>query len=110
MSLRAVTLAILLMVLPVAAYSDECTTSDMPLVQLLDTYSKTYGTKFVVDPRVRAKVTLIGIDSSVIDTATLIGVLNLHGYTARDKEGVVYVMPYKVSESFGDKFGPTWDG
>jgi hypothetical protein len=34
----------------------------------------------------------------------------MHGFTALTSEGVVYVMPYKVAESSGEKFGVTWEG
>lgn len=90
--------------------ADECETSTSPLVDLLDHYSKANGTKFVVDPRVKAKVTLVGIDSSELDAATLIGILNIHGFTALTSNGVVYVMPDVVAEENGDKFGVLWDG
>lgn len=101
---------VLLCFLSSAAISNDCVTSETPLLQLLDQYSKEHGTKFVVDPRVRAKVTLVGIDPAVLDAGTLIDVLNIHGFTALAKEGVVYVMPDTVAALSGDKFGTLWGG
>ena len=88
----------------------ECKSYETPLVDLLDQYSEAYETKFVVDPRVRAKVNLVGIETKNINSALLIGILNMHGFTALTKGGVVYVMPFPVAEASGDKFGVQWDG
>ena len=92
------------------AYAHECEATQPPLIDLLNQYSEAYGTKFIVDPRVRAKVSLVGIDTESINTAMLIGILNMHDFTALTSNGIVYVMPYKVAEASGDKFGVTWDG
>jgi type II secretory pathway component GspD/PulD (secretin) len=95
---------------PLGALPDDCVSSEAPLIQLLEQYSRQHGTKFVVDPRVSAKVTLIGIEPTALDAATLIGVLNIHGYTALAKKGIVYVMPTQSAEASGDRFGSTWEG
>ena len=92
------------------ANAHECKTYETPLVDLVNKYSEAFGTKFVIDPRVRAKVNLVGVDTERINTATLIGILNMHGFTALTSDGVVYVMPYPVAEASGDKFGVTWEG
>ena len=92
------------------ANADECKSTVSPLIDILNQYSESYGTKFVVDPRVRAKVSLIGIQTESINTAMLIGILNMHGFTALTSDDVVYVMPYQVAETSGDKFGMTWEG
>ena len=90
--------------------ADECNTGESPLVELLNQYSVIHGTKFIVDPRVRAKVTLVGIDTQDIDSATLIGILNIHGFTALTSDGVVYVMPAGAAQMHVDEFGDRWDG
>jgi len=92
------------------ANAHECESSEARLIDLLNQYSDSYGTKFVVDPRVRAKVSLVGIQTESINTAMLIGILNMHGFAALTSDDVVYVMPYKVAEASGDKFGVTWEG
>lgn len=92
------------------ANAHECKSYETPLVDLLNQYSEAFGTKFVIDPRVRAEVNLVGIETDSINTALLIGILNMHGFTALTSDDVVYVMPYRVAENYGDKFGVTWEG
>lgn len=92
------------------AEAHECPTIDAPLLALLGEYSEHHGTKFIVDPRVRAKVTLIGIDTKSIDASQLIGILNIYGYSGMIKDEVVYIMPTPVAEASGDRFGVEWDG
>lgn len=99
-----------LVLIPGVTNGEKCSTSMSPLVDLLNQYSTTNGTKFVVDPRVKAKVTMVGINSSDLNAATLIGILNIHGFTALTSNEVVYVMPDVVAEASGDKFGVRWDG
>lgn len=110
--MRRAILATLLVVpgLVSIAEAHECASSDAPLVSLLEQYSERYDTKFVVDPRVRAKVTLVGVETESINSSQLIGILNIYGYTARTKDEVVYVMPFAVAEASGDRFGVQWDG
>jgi type II secretory pathway component GspD/PulD (secretin) len=106
----AVILIVLFCAHPAIAIAEGCNTTLPPLVDLLNQYSKAQGTKFVIDPRVSAKVTLVGIDTSALDSATLIGILNIYGFTALTSNGVVYVMPDRVAIEAGDKFGRTWGG
>ena len=94
----------------IVAYAEECTTVLNPLVKLIDQYSDLHGTKFVLNPRVAAKVTLVGIDEDNIDAAMLIGILNSLGYVALTSDGVVYVMPDSVAQAAGDKYGVSWEG
>src|SRR5690606_29042792 len=86
MKLQFVVLALSLCFFSLAAVSSDCVTAETPLLQLLNQYSQEYGTKFVVDPRVRAKVTLVGVDPGDLDSGALIGVLNVHGFAAFAKE------------------------
>jgi type II secretory pathway component GspD/PulD (secretin) len=92
------------------ANSEECVTSDTPLLQLLNQYSQEHGTKFVVDPRVRARVTLVGIDISAIDARTLTGVLSIHGFVALTDGELVFVVPDEVAEVSADTYGRPWEG
>jgi hypothetical protein len=88
----------------------ECKSYETPLIDLLNQYSEIYETKFVIDPRVRANVNLVGVETEGLNSALLIGILNLHGFTALTKDGVVYVMPFPVAGTSGDMFGVRWDG
>jgi hypothetical protein len=110
MRIKTFTILVLWLALFQIAGAHECRAYETPLLDLLDQYKETYGTKFVVDPRVRANVNLVGIETDSINSALLIGILNMHGFTARTKDGVVYVMPFPVAEASGDKFGVQWEG
>ncbi|MBT8077530.1 MAG: hypothetical protein KJO31_03095 [Gammaproteobacteria bacterium] len=89
---------------------EECTAKDPPLVDVIREYSEATGTKFILDPRVRAKVNIVGRDKLHIDSATLIGILLIHGYSAFDSGGVVYVVPSVVGTELAEKLGEPWEG
>lgn len=110
MKSTALTTLILCLIFSSYVNAHECKTHGTQLVDLLNQYSEAFGTKFVIDPRVQATVNLVGVDTESINTAMLIGILNMHGFTARTSYDVVYVMPYPVAEASGDKFGVTWEG
>jgi hypothetical protein len=109
---KGTTLTTLILYFMISSYANahECKTYETPLVDLLNQYSEAFGTQFVVDPRVRANVNLVGVDTESINTSMLIGILNIHGFTALTSDEVVYVMPYPVAEASGDTFGVTWEG
>jgi type II secretory pathway component GspD/PulD (secretin) len=96
-------LAIALASLPVQA--DECTTTQSDLVKLIDQVSRTTGQKFVLDPRVRAQVTLSGIETGSLDYPTLRSILAVHGFTALEADGVIYVVHESVAEDMRAKLG-----
>jgi len=91
-----------------AVYAAGCTMG--PLEDLLEGYSEANGTKFVVDPRVKANVKLVGIDRKNINAATLIGILNVHGFVALTSNGVVYVVPEVLMPAAEEKYGEHWSG
>lgn len=91
-------------------YAENCNTTLEPLVDIINQYSEATGTKFVLDLRVQATVSLIGIDTSDLDAGTLIGILQIHGFTALTTNGVVYVMPDFNATETGDEFGVKWEG
>lgn len=51
------------------------------------------GKKFLVDPRVRAEVTLVGLDPDNLDYPTFLDVLQMHGFAAFDDGKHVQVVP-----------------
>ncbi len=110
MKSRTITILVLCFALSQFADAHECRAYETPLLDLLNQCTEIHGTKFVVDPRVRANVNLVGIETESINSGLLIGILNMHGITARTKDGVVYVMPFLAAEASGDMFGVQWDG
>jgi len=49
--------------------------------------------KFLVDPRVRASVTLIGLNARDVTYPLLLTILNVHGFSAHERDGVIVVVP-----------------
>jgi hypothetical protein len=87
------------------AQAEDCVTRMPDLVKMIDGYSRSTGTKFVLDPRVRARVTLVGVEGSDLDYEMLVSVLHMHGFTALEAAGIVYVVPEKVAPSMRRKLG-----
>ena len=68
--------------------------SDPPVLrELVKLYSERTGTKFVLDPRVRARVQLFGVSPEEIEFTTLEGIFSIHGFSAFESQGVIYVVP-----------------
>lgn len=82
------------------------------IIDILDSYSKRTGTKFVADPRVKARVRLIGLGLDEIDQTDLNQILSMHSFVAYEKDGVVYVIPKAVEKYLGDQieteYGARW--
>jgi general secretion pathway protein D len=68
-------------------------TGGVPLLTLIETVSKKSDKHFIVDPRVSGDAHLVGIDPSKITYAELLTVLQVHGYTASESNGIVRVAP-----------------
>lgn len=65
----------------------------MPLSSLIATIAKNTGMKFILDPRVRAEVTLIGERPSNVTYDELLTILSAYGYVAVKSGGYVVVQP-----------------
>ena len=61
--------------------------------QLIAGTAKKTGKKFLVDPRVRAQVMLVGLDPNNLDYPTLLSVLQIHGFAAFDAGKYIAVVP-----------------
>jgi general secretion pathway protein D len=77
-------------VAPTAAESPPGT---VPLASLIATVAKQTGRKFVLDPRVRAPVTLIGEDPASITYDELLTILDTYGFGTVETGGYVLVIP-----------------
>jgi general secretion pathway protein D len=73
----------------------------IPIAQLLATVAKSSGKKFIVDPRVRAEVSLVGINPSSVSYAQLLEILQVHGFVAAEQGGVVLVVPDANARTLG---------
>jgi len=65
----------------------------VPLSSLIATVAKNTGRKFVLDPRVRAGVTLIGEQPSSVTYDELLTILDTYGFVAVKSGGYVMVLP-----------------
>jgi general secretion pathway protein D len=64
-----------------------------PLERVIAAVAKRTGKKFIVDPRVRAQVMVVGQEATSIDYPTLLSVLQVHGFAAVEQGGYVRVIP-----------------
>ena len=65
----------------------------VPIEELISAVAKKTGKQFMVDPRVRARVTLIGQELGTFDYPDLVAVLRMHGFASFENSGYVNVMP-----------------
>jgi type II secretory pathway component GspD/PulD (secretin) len=88
--------------------AEEC--SSPPLVEIIQEFSEATGVQFILDPRVNAKVSIVGRESLQSDSATLLGILLVHGFEAYESNGVVYVVPEVSGKNIGTRLGEPWRG
>jgi general secretion pathway protein D len=65
----------------------------VPIERLIATVAKKSGKKFVVDPRVRANVVLVGEEAADITYPQFLTVLEVYGFVAIDDGTLVRVLP-----------------
>lgn len=61
--------------------------------QIIAGTARKTGKKFLIDPRVRAQVTLVGLDPNNLDYPTLLSVLQIHGFAAFDDGKYIAIVP-----------------
>lgn len=71
----------------------------IPLSNLIATVAKKTGRKFVLDPRVRASVALIGVEPPRVTYDDLLIILNTYGFAAVETGGYIKVVPDAVVRS-----------
>jgi type II secretory pathway component GspD/PulD (secretin) len=65
----------------------------VPVERVISAVAKRTGKRFIVDPRVRGDVTVVGQEPTSIDYPTLLTVLQVHGFAAVEQAGYVRVIP-----------------
>lgn len=75
------------------AQSESSPAGSVSVEKLVAAVAKRTGKKFIIDPRVRADVTVIGQDPTSVDYATLLTILGVHGFVAVEQGGYVKVIP-----------------
>jgi general secretion pathway protein D len=98
-ALRQVSLAAVLLLSALTASAQVSPTSTaapagtVSLSSLIATVANDTGIRFVLDPRVRADVTLVGEEPSRVTYAELLTILNTYGFVAVKTGGYVVVAP-----------------
>jgi general secretion pathway protein D len=67
------------------------------MADLIGKVSKRTGKQFIIDPRVRAQVSKVGLDVEKVDYARLLAILTVHNFSAYESNGIVKVMPDAVA-------------
>jgi general secretion pathway protein D len=67
--------------------------SEIEMADLIGKVAKRTGKQFIIDPRVRAQVSRIGLDIEKVDYAGLLAILTIHQFSAYESNGVVKVLP-----------------
>lgn len=75
------------------AQSDSAAGGAVSVEKLVAAVAKRTGKKFIIDPRVRAEVTVIGQEATSVDYATMLLILHIHGFSAVEQGGYVQVIP-----------------
>jgi general secretion pathway protein D len=63
------------------------------LLAIISSVSQSTHKKFLIDPRVAASVTLIGVDPREVSYPLLLTILAVHGFSTYEQEGVIVVTP-----------------
>jgi general secretion pathway protein D len=77
----------------VFATNDTAGPGTVPLSNLITTVAKKTGKKFVIDPRVRASVALVGEEQSSVTYDELLIILNTYGFVAVRTGSYVVIAP-----------------
>ena len=96
----------MLLCLPLAAFAAEpvptavdnpvprsSTIPTIEITELITQVAKRTGRQFLVDPRVRGDVPLLGMEAARIDYRQLTAILRIHQYVAYESGGLVNVLP-----------------
>jgi general secretion pathway protein D len=76
-----------------ASASESASDAGVPLAHLLALVSKKSGKKFIVDPRARADVVLLGQDPASVSYSDLLTILGVYGFAGVEGGGYVRIVP-----------------
>jgi general secretion pathway protein D len=75
------------------AQSDSAASGAVSVEKMVAALARRTGKKFIIDPRVRAEVAVIGQEATSVDYATMLLILRIHGFSAVEQGGYVQVIP-----------------
>jgi general secretion pathway protein D len=76
-----------------SASASESADEGIPIERIIATVAHKTGKKYLIDPRVRAHVQIIGQDPSNITYSELLTILQVHGFVAVEGGGYVLILP-----------------
>lgn len=91
--LTALVIGAMLSPLAIAAESSGQVVDSIAITELIAQVAKRTGTHFVIDPRVRADVPLVGLDPGSVDLDRLRAILRVHMFVTVQEKGFVSVVP-----------------
>ena len=77
----------------VSAAADEPDNGGIPITDIITSVAHKTNHRFVVDPRVNARVRLIGEEPSQVSYNELLTILEVHGYVTAESTGYILVLP-----------------
>ena len=108
MHLRKVTSALLLIGLSTSAWADSITLNfkDADINTVIETVSETTGKNFIIDPRVKGKVTVISAQPMDSDGLyqTFLSILEVHGFAAIPFGDTTKIVPQNDAKQLGREF------
>ena len=78
---------------PSAGSMSKTSSGDIDLGDLIDRFAKRTGKQFIIDPRVRAQVTLAGIDPNRISYEKLLAILTVNQFAAVAQGDWIVIVP-----------------
>jgi general secretion pathway protein D len=78
---------------PAGSFASKTSSGDIELGDLIDRFAKRNGKQFIIDPRVRAQVSLAGMDPDRISYEKLLAILNVHQFAAVTQGDWIVVVP-----------------
>src|SRR6266581_3165803 len=73
--------------------ASETSDSGIPIEHIIATVAHKTGKKYLIDPRVNARVHIVGQDLSNITYSDLLTILQLNGFQATEGGGYIQVIP-----------------
>ena len=74
-------------------FSAAPTAGELDLHAVIASFSIRTHKKFLIDPRVRASIFMVGLDASDVTYPLLLTILQIHGFSAHEQDGVIVVVP-----------------
>ena len=91
---------------PASRSSAASTAGELDLHDVIASFSRRTHKRFIVDPRVRTIVTLVGLEARDVDYPLLLRILRIHGLSAHERDSVIEVVPDVVDRQFPSPLVP----